>query len=117
MILLAYCHFATFCWILFRFSNEFAAAQHLDPGEIVPQYMTNKRRYYIHYYYFIITTISTNGYGDILPNKDNTLELLLSMATTLTGLICMTMFISISNVMLRSFGEQYLRYRRRMKDM
>ena len=115
VVLFAYCHIVTIQWIIVRQASEFRQDQQ-DLPENIPAHWLNHFKYYMHYFYFVMTTISTNGYGDTSPNKDRNSEMFLSILTIITGLVCMTMFISISNVMLKSFHEQKAVSRKKIKD-
>lgn len=110
---LGYMHCATLIWTILKRHDDIELYQ--DP-ESQPYWLHFTFYYYIHYSYFVITTTSTNGYGDILPNKFKNSELFFSMFVFFTGLIFMTAVISISNMLIKSFNEMKQKRRQKLQD-
>lgn len=106
-------------WVHIRYSDEFgkpSAPDATGAATPVPEYLTNELHYIFHIMYFVMTTISTNGYGDILPNKQSSRELIYSMVVMSIGLICMTSVISMSNAVFASFEEIDKKKKEKVKD-
>jgi hypothetical protein len=111
---LGYMHCATLIWTILKRADDIDFYIH-DPST-EPYWLHNTFSYYIHYAYFVVTTTSTNGYGDVLPNKNKDSEIIFAMFVVLTGLIFMTAVISISNMFIKSFDEIKQKRRQKIQD-
>jgi len=102
-----------------KYLDEFNKTPEPDAAGYVvplPEYLKNEIHYIFHQMYFVMTTISTNGYGDILPDKKSSSELIYSMMVMSIGLICMTSVISMSNAVFASFEEIEKKRKEKVKD-
>lgn len=106
-------------WVNIKYIYEFNKPPQPDAAGVVaplPEFLRNEVHYIFHQMYFVMTTISTNGYGDILPDKKSPRELLYSMLVMSIGLICMTSVISMSNAVFASFEEIDKKRKEKVKD-
>lgn len=116
-LLVGYCHFTTLFWVLNRYEHDKAVFQQTNPDAPLPHWLSTRLRVFTHYCYFVMTTISTNGYGDISPNKDSTVsEMLFAMFLMLIGVMLMSGVIALSNNFINELSMSWQKHKQKMKD-
>lgn len=116
IVLIVFIHIASLIWVNIRYPYEFNPSPEKFKDHQVPEYLVDKPKFYFHFASYVMTTITTNGYGDILPNKEEIGEVVFSMIVMIVGLICMTSVISMSNSVFASFHESAKRTQLKLKD-
>lgn len=114
IIFITFSHISTIGWIIFKFPKDIAYYA-LKPDE-TPHWFWSKHEYYFHHLYFVVTTCSTNGYGDITPDKNSTSELIFGMAVELVGLSILGIMWLLNNLLLDNFRVQSVKVHKNMKD-
>lgn len=79
-------------------------------------WLDDQYRYYIRHLYFVVTTCTTIGYGDITPSKESNSELVFGITAMLAGLSVMSVFLTLSQILLKGFKDQSVQLHKRMKD-
>lgn len=110
----AFCHVSTIGWIFFKYPvlHEYYEKH----PEETPEWMTDTYRFYFHHAYFVVTTCSTNGYGDLTPDKNSNFELIFGMVVEYVGLALLGLMWNLSNILLNDFNNQRLKIEQNMKD-
>ena len=116
-ILVGYCHFTTLFWILHRYEDDMDAFREASPDSELPEWLASRVNVFWHYCYFVMTTISTNGYGDISPNKDSSVsEMLFAMFLMLIGVMLMSGVIALTSTFLNDLRDSRQKHKQKMKD-
>jgi CRP-like cAMP-binding protein len=116
-ILVGYCHFTTLFWVINRFQSDLEMYQASNPNSPLPDWLSSNPKVFVHYCYFVMTTISTNGYGDITPNKDTNLsEMFFAMFLMLIGVMLMSGVIALTNNFLNELRISIQKHKQKVKD-
>ena len=111
---IAFCHISTIGWIIFKYPKDLIYFE-LNPEE-TPYWLNNRFYFYFQHLYFVVVTCSTNGYGDITPDKESTSELIFGMIVALIGLSVLGIMWTLNNILLKNFQSQRMKIQQEMKD-
>lgn len=88
-----------------------------NPDSDLPEWLASRVNVFSHYCYFVMTTISTNGYGDISPNKDSTVsEMLFAMFLMFIGVMLMSGVIALTSTFLNDLRDSRQKHKQKIKD-
>lgn len=114
LVFVAFCHLATVGWIIFKYPVD--SLHYFNDGKPLPPWFSSKYKYYFHHLYFVVTTCTTLGYGDVVPYKDRSSELIFGMLVMLAGLSIMSIVFNLTSMLLNKFQEQSVKVHQKMKD-